>query len=231
MRNTTPPQDPSVLSYFGLRKAVGVIGFALPFVLAFGKMIWTKPPGLQLSISAYYYTDMRNIFVGGLCAIALFLFATKGYDHRDAIASRLSCLFALGVAFFPTKPEYCFTTSQRIIGAIHLAFAALLFITLGFFCLFQFTQTNTPGHQTAMKLKRNLVYTLCGYTIFACVALCAIFGLIHLISQREIWRGHLFWFESIAIVAFGFAWLTKGELILKDGTPAQHRTFARVPDQ
>lgn len=208
-------KDPIVFNYFDLRKAVGLIGFALPFVLAIGKWL-TQSPGLQPSISAYYYTDTRNFLVGGLCGIALFLFATRGYDDRDAIASRLSSIFGLGVAFFPTEPVCNATPFQIHIGWIHDVSATSLFLTLGFFCIFQFTQT-TPGvAPTRMKLVRNTVYTICGYIIFACIAISGLFGLIDHFRHHTVWRTHLFWFESVAILAFGFAWLTKGELLFKD---------------
>ena len=41
-----------VISYFSLRKAVGIIGLLLPLVLAVGKII-LDGGGLQTSISAY----------------------------------------------------------------------------------------------------------------------------------------------------------------------------------
>jgi hypothetical protein len=209
------PNDPEVLNYFQLRKIVGIIGFALPFVLSIGKW-FTQCPGLQPSISAYYYTDMRNFLVGALCGIALFLFATKGYDHRDEIASRFACIFALGVAFFPTEPPSGASDLQQHIGWIHGLSATLLFVTLGFFCLFQFTQTAPGVAPTLMKRKRNTVYSICGYIIFASIGLCGLFGVIDLIEKRTVWPTHLFWFESAAILAFGFAWLVKGKLFLKD---------------
>ncbi|HET8922593.1 MAG TPA: hypothetical protein VFN26_06305 [Candidatus Acidoferrum sp.] len=80
-----------------MRKAVGIIGVALPFALAFGKML-LQGSGLQPSISAYYYTDMRNVFVGSLCAIGVFLLSCKGYDWRDEAAGIAACVFAVGVA-------------------------------------------------------------------------------------------------------------------------------------
>src|SRR5207245_4583836 len=71
-------EDTLVLSYLELRKAVGIIGFALPFALAFGKIL-LQGRGIQSSISGYYYTDMRNVFVGSLCAIGVFLMSCRGY--------------------------------------------------------------------------------------------------------------------------------------------------------
>jgi hypothetical protein len=49
------PNDSLVISDLGLRKAVGIIGTALPFVLAFGKVL-LEGPGIQSSVSHYYYT-------------------------------------------------------------------------------------------------------------------------------------------------------------------------------
>ena len=121
------PQDSLVLSYLTLRKAVGIIGFALPFVLAIAG------PGIQGSISCYYYTDMRNVLVGSLCAIGVFLMSTRGYDLRDEIAGRLACVFAIGVAFFPTSP--CDGTKRGVIGYLHISLATLLFLTLAYFSI------------------------------------------------------------------------------------------------
>ena len=53
------PQDPLVISYLSMRKVVGVIACALPLALAFGKIL-LQGPGIEGSISYYYYTDMRS---------------------------------------------------------------------------------------------------------------------------------------------------------------------------
>jgi len=208
------PRDPLVLSYVALRKAVGIIGLALPFVLALGKMI-LQGPGIEGSISGYYYTDLGNVFVGSLCAIGVFLMSTRGYDRRDEIAGRLACIFAVGVALFPTTPSVDPTSPEKIIGAVHLTFAGLLFLTLAFFCLALFTLTDPEQTPTRQKLRRNVLYRVSGITILVCIALVAV---VHLPSVNDL-VGRLspvFWLESIAIVAFGVAWLIKGETILKD---------------
>src|SRR2546422_1314512 len=104
-----------VLSYLGLRKAVGIIGTALPFVLALGKIL-LEGPGIQSSISSYYHTGMRDVFVGSLCAIAVFLISYHGYEQKDDIAGDLACVFALGVALFPTTPEINVTPRDKFVG-------------------------------------------------------------------------------------------------------------------
>src|SRR5216684_4235708 len=212
MNQQSGPQEPLVLSYLGLRKAVGIIGVALPFVLAIGKLL-LQGPGIQDSISGYYYTVMRNVFVGSLCAIGVFLMSCRGYDWKDEIAANVACVFAIGAALFPTTPYLCATSQDKFIGKLHLSFAALLFLTFAYFSLRLFTQTSPDKMPTRRKFQRNTVYRVCGYAILACI-------LLIFICKRPSIEPHVeqlnptFWLESVAIIAFGISWLTKGETIL-----------------
>jgi nitrate/nitrite transporter NarK len=169
---------------------------------------------------------MGNVFVGLLCAIGVFHLATEGYDLSDRVAGRLVCIFAFGVAWFPTTPEFVCsaapTHAQNIIGDLHYTFAALLFFTLAFFCIFQFTQTADVRTRTRRKKERNGVYYSCGGAILGCVA---VIGSVKAFERFKIlvgfrdwldsWKWN-FWFESLALFAFGAAFLIKGEFILKD---------------
>src|SRR5579871_1735798 len=126
MNQQAGPPDPLVLSYVALRKAVGIVGFALPFALALGGFL-VQRAGIQGSMSDYYYTDMRGIFVGSLSAIGVFLMSTRGYDVYDAIAGRLAAAFAIGIALFPTTPNSDATSRAKALGAVHLSCAALFY--------------------------------------------------------------------------------------------------------
>ena len=205
-----------VISYLGLRKAIGIIGTALPFVLAFGNIL-VEGPGIQDSISSYYHTGMRDVFVGSLCAIAVFLMSYRGYERKDDIAGDLACVFALGVALCPTTPDVNVTPRDNIVGGLHLLFAAGFFLTLAFFSLVLFRKTDPTRAPTRRKLQRNAVYTLCGYTILVCLALIVVIAFLS--SDSPVKRlDPVFWLEAAAVVAFGVSWLTKGEAILKDET-------------
>jgi hypothetical protein len=211
-----PPasDSPLVLSYLGLRKAVGVIGIALPFVLALGKVLFDGP-GIESSISSYYYTAMRDVFVGSLCAIAVFLMSYKGYERKDDIAGDLAFIFAIGVALFPTAPDLNPTSREKLIGGLHHSFAALFFLTLAYFSLILFRKTDPSRRPTRRKEMRNVVYTVCGYTILASLALIALVALLpDDIPLKTL--DPVFWLEAVAVVAFGVSWLVKGEAILKD---------------
>jgi len=203
-----------VVSYFRLRTIIGLIGLALPFVLAFGKIL-LQGPGLESSLSGYYYTDMRDVFVGSLCALGVFFMIYRGYDRRDAIAGYLACVFAIGAAFFPTTPYMNATSRDELLGMLHATFTVLLFLTFAYFSLALFTKTAFEKMPTRPRLQRNIVYRVCGYTILASIFF------IFVVTQPEVQTvvGELkpvFWLESLAMVAFGVSWLTKGEAILKD---------------
>jgi len=201
--------DGLVISYLTLRKAIGVIGVALPVVLVAGDLIVFGGHGLQPTISDYYGTPMRDVFVGLLFAIGLFLFSYRGFDWRDEVAGKIACAFAVGVALFPT------TSALAWVRGVHIALAAALFLTLSVFSLFLFTRTAPTSRPTPQKVKRNRVYRLCGVIILACIAGIAIDAAFLEHSALAELRP-IFWLETIALWAFGFSWLTKGQFLLQD---------------
>jgi hypothetical protein len=218
MNESSGPQTPATLGYHELRTIVGVLGVLLPFVLAIGFML-KHGFAFEQSISAYYYTYMRNVFVGSLCAIGLFLVSTRGYDLRDEIAGKLACIFAVIVALCPTTPACCPAKWQKIVGTVHLTSAALLFSTLAYFCLKLFVISKQPAGPSPEKLRRNKVYKVCGWAIVGCIVGITVFKFFLATSPEPVLSAYppmVFSAESIAIWAFGIAWLIKGELFLKD---------------
>jgi len=68
--------------------------------LAFGDTEWLG------SISAYYYTPVRSVFVGTLCAMGVCLIAIKGRDRpREDLMLNLAGMCAPVVALCPTPLE------------------------------------------------------------------------------------------------------------------------------
>jgi hypothetical protein len=76
------------------------LGASLVIELAFGDTEWLG------SISAYYYTPVRSVFVGTLCAMGVCLIAIKGRDkpHEDLMLN-LAGMCAPVVALCPTPLE------------------------------------------------------------------------------------------------------------------------------
>jgi len=220
-----PSREASVLSYMGLRKLVGAIAILLPILLLFGN--WAlSGHAWEDSISAYYYTDMRDVMVGCLCAIAVFLLSYKGYEPKDDITGNIACVFALGVAWFPAAPDGLYLTQADIVlGRLHSLCAGGFFLTLAYFSYFLFTK-GRPG-LTRQKIWRNLIYRICGVVI----VLCAVgLGLVKYLSAHMPLQGYrlTFWLEASGIWAFGWSWFVKGEGILRDDEPAATTTTRRT---
>ncbi len=64
----------------------------------------TGPACLQPSISAYYYTPVRTVFVGVLVTMGVCLIALKGSTEVEDVLLNFAGMLAPGVAFVPT-PE------------------------------------------------------------------------------------------------------------------------------
>jgi hypothetical protein len=237
----SPESNQLIVSYMALRQAVGWVGTLLPFVLIVGNAISSTTPRPD-SMSGYYYTDMRNVFVGALCALGVFLGAYDGYDDVDRWITNIAGLGAIGVALCPTKPAVCtagagacpassvthLSTSQQVVGDVHLVFAAVTFVALGLMALrfakggptprglsllgrvrygLGFGQPIRPGQYTG----DDIVYHVTGITILSCVILAAASNLLPA-SVNAHWP-LLFILEAVAVVAFGVSWFVKGRTI------------------
>ncbi|HWD83572.1 MAG TPA: hypothetical protein VG497_31950 [Kribbella sp.] len=68
---------------------------------------WSKtdPHCLQTSISAYYYTPVRAIFVGALITIGVCMVVLKGNTEIEDILLNVSGMLAPGVALVPTPGQ------------------------------------------------------------------------------------------------------------------------------
>lgn len=213
MEENSKEKNALIFSYLHLRKTIGYLGFFLPFVLYTGAKLFFHT-GLESSLSSYYHTGVGGVFVGTLWVIGFFLFSYEGYDCVDNIVANYGCFFAIGMALFPTLATDSVSTAAVFAGYVHLAFAALFFLTLIYFSLFLFTKTKDDEPAEGKKLLRNRVYKFCGYFMFACIVLMALFFLL----PEDVRNGYkglhpIFWLETIAIMLFGISWLTKGDAL------------------
>ncbi len=93
---------------------------ALGVVLASGLLEWWHAPGhcLQGSLSAYYWTPVRPILVGGLMAFALGLIAVRGSTDAEDVALNLGGLVLPLVAVVPVRPSSGCSSVQAPVPAI-----------------------------------------------------------------------------------------------------------------
>jgi hypothetical protein len=205
---TTSPQNTLVHSYLFLRRAIGLIGLALPFVLILGKQL-VQGGDLIGSLSGYYYTDLRDVLVGAMCAVGVFLLAYYGHDFVDNVASTVAGLGAIGLALFPTTPDHDVTAWDRTSGVLHWVFAAVFFLALAYFCLRLFP------HDGEQPPGTGVVYRVCGIVILACLVLIALAKYLALAPSLH----PALWLEAVAVEAFGVAWLVKGGTLKPKSVP------------
>ncbi|WP_371483058.1 hypothetical protein [Kitasatospora sp. NBC_00315] len=204
---------------------VGLTGLLLPVVLPIGNSLFMHRAVWLVSISASYYTGMRNFFVGGMCAMGVFLVCYR-YDRREDRLSSVAGLLAVLVALFPTLPPSFAgrrpTHFQQVTGVFHEVFATALFMVLAYFCLRLFRDAPRTDRR---RRRRALVYLLCGGALVAGIALIAVFAVLHLswgLPLTAMYAG-----ESLGVISFGVAWLVRSEA-LEDAATALRRVGGRM---
>ena len=212
-----------------LRKLIGVLGIALPFLLWLVIAIDSKYMTPMYSISHYYFTRASSVFVIVVSLLAVFLLIYKGKDPIDFYISSAAGLFALCVVLFPTNniskicqdPDKLYSLTimndSTFRMVLHYIAAAIFLGCLAFMSLFIFTRSDMPKDKRGVqKRRRNRVFRTCGVIMVAAI-LIILSNIAGIISNETFSKYQLmFWMETVAVLAFGVSWLVKAEVILKD---------------
>jgi hypothetical protein len=204
---TGPRGEDPALSYLGIRRVIGVAGLALPVVLLI--RAFAVDGELHGSMSAYYYTPMRDYFTGTLCVIGVFLFCYRfGRLPFEAWLATVAGLAAVGVAMFHTAPAAGATQRQLHLSYVHLGCATVLFLILGAFSFVVF-----PSSQSAAEVRgaQAWVYRSLGLAIWVSVVTA---GIVDKAASGFYDRTNfLFWMETVAVLAFSVSFLLKGRFL------------------
>jgi len=187
-----------------------MLGVLLPVILPVGVIVFERGIGFPDTISGYVGTVMGGTLVGIVFAMGVFLYFYVGYESApedpdmlptDKVATNLAAVFAIGVALLPV------TTEVDLVRVLHGVSATLLFIMFAVISLWYFTRG--PANPTPEKLTRNRVYRTSGIAILVSIALIGLYALLPddtpIASIKPV-----FWLESTALWAFGWAWFVKG---------------------
>ncbi|MBL4904825.1 MAG: hypothetical protein JKZ00_02125 [Flavobacteriaceae bacterium] len=184
-----------VFDYRALRLLIGLIALSIPIMVS---IISTDS---LASISASYYSEARDAFVGMLFIVGAFMWAYNGHSSGESNASKIAALAAICVAIFPTSKDNITNTTS----IIHYVAAAIFFLILAYFCLFSFRK-KTKGLKGKKGL-RSKIYLFCGLIIVGAIVTMLINLLIPFDESLNI----VFWSETIALIAFGVAWIVAGK--------------------
>ncbi|MHA6885535.1 hypothetical protein [Ralstonia pseudosolanacearum] len=222
---TAGTHQPLQISDHALQQTVGWISLLMPVTVRLLALmfdhIWTMN-----SISAYYYTSLRDVFVGALVVGGLVLAFFRTGHPRDRRVTIVAGVSAMGIGLFPmtvTQPD----ADARLIDTMqhgphgplgyHDYFVATFFMLAFYLVTFGF-RVNTPANPTPQKRRRNRVYVICGCLMGFAFCWIGVLRLLH----NEL---SIFWPETLAVMSFAVAWLVKGQLVLKD----QPATYAAQP--
>src|ERR1700687_3510887 len=111
---STPPRpaDPNswegryIRAFLWLRTLIGVFGIALPLtVILIDKFAFAEAPFPRGSVSVYYYSGVRDLFVAIMASTGVFFIAYKITETSlENTLSIVAGISAILIPLFPTKP-------------------------------------------------------------------------------------------------------------------------------
>ena len=189
-----------VETYFVLRLVIAGGAVALPPAL----LVWAiVDPRVDFvdSISAFYYTPARGLFVGTLVAIGVAMVAYRGYTRGENRLLNAAGTLAVVVALFPTEDPAL--PGLDAANVIHVLAAAAFFV-LAALSIFFYGQ-NTVGSLPDPALQRGYraVYRILIVLVLFFPALALIIA--WLVDSTMA----LFLVETAALYAFATFWIVK----------------------
>jgi hypothetical protein len=199
-----------------MRVLVGVLGVMLPLVLVVGDRWLGAEPLVRDSLSAYYYSGVRELFVGVLSAIGVFLFTYKVAEHSLDNTLTLSAAAAVvAVVLFPTglpADGAVPTPLQQKLGesrveVIHFGGALIFILSLAAISLLYGVR---EGRRSPRRRKRSPRFWRryhwgCALLILLALAGVGVDMATELGPDQSVLIG-----EWVAVWAFGASWLMKG---------------------
>ncbi|MFC7550873.1 hypothetical protein [Plantactinospora sp. GCM10030261] len=211
-----------VRSYLVLRMVVGVFGILLPVIMIMGEWLVLRG-GVRVrgSLSAYYHSSMRDLFVATLAVTGVLLATYLAAEPRtrEFWYSLIAGVAVLGVAFLPTErpglldgaarcgstpmPSGCSPAQQQFgeetTATLHFACAAIFILSLA-------RISSLFARDAARHRARGIavVQRICSGIIVVAVVGVVAGELLDL----ELWRiTPLYAGEVVSVWAFGISWL------------------------
>ena len=189
-------------TYFSLRIGIAIMALAFPPVLVVGGIVIGVP--WQDSLSAYYHasngtSSMRDVFVGLLFGVAVFLILYRGYRPMENWLLNVGGICAIGIALFPMSWECIAACKWSPHGSCAVAF----FLCLAATCLFCSRDTLQLIKDRVRRKRYQALYNTLG-TMMVVLPLAA-WAVTTLFEASKV----TFWIEVAGIAAFSAYWLIK----------------------
>lgn len=233
LRDTSDPRVLYARSYLLNRLVIGSIGVLLPTLLFMAEWLFLRGAvSVRGSLSAYYHTSARDLFVAALCVtgVMLLTYMAAQASTWDFWLSSVAGLAVLGVAFLPTKrpvlsdtgplcgpdavpaPPGCTQLQQAFgeaaVASVHYVCAGIFILSLAAIC-FLFARRELKHGD---RINRARSHRVCGLLILAAVAWVGIGGALDadIGTFTPLYVG-----EVVSVYAFGVSWIMKSLDLLK----------------
>lgn len=186
-------------TYLALRAGLVSLGLTLPWVLLFGGLL--SGQDLLPSMSDYYYTGLRDVFVGVLVAVGGLLIVYKGYSRWEDGALNLGGLFLAGVAFIPMQNPS--SGANRGPLSLHGLLAVLFFVCIAYVCIFRASDTLALMQDKQREARFRKTYRRLGIaTVLSPLAAVLVNFVLGASAQT-------FFVEAFGVSVFAFYWMVK----------------------
>ncbi|GAA1566511.1 DUF998 domain-containing protein [Dactylosporangium maewongense] len=231
-------------SFLLMRTLIGVMGILLPVTLLLGDGFLFEGGKPRGSLSAYYYSGMRDIFVSCLCVTAFFLIFYKFFERNlENTLSIVAGVTAVGVALFPTGRPGGGTVplsplqeklGEQTVQSVHYVCAATFILCLGVISYFFGRREGARSQHRDGHLARfspafwRSFHYACAAGIALAVVYIAVTQVFHTLDAYSLIIG-----ETASVLCFGASWLAKGlELdVLTSASAAQDQIEAGTTEE
>ncbi len=209
-----------IISYMQLRIFIGLLGMLLPFICVSGALFFADKR-IYPSISMYYFSNMRDVFVGILISVSFILMTYKGYEIIDSVLTKITGIAGICIALFPCenivylKSASVFMMSNKKTNIIHLISAFLFFLLLALNSIFRFTKSETKVLRGTKKYYRNILYQISGYIIIISLIIL-VYAILFTSNSLQNNSKIILILEIIMCFSFGISWLVKGGALFKE---------------
>jgi hypothetical protein len=189
-------------TYLSLRLGIAAIGVALPVMLWIGALQLEGLP-LQSSMSAYYYTGMRDVFVGASFAVGFALYVYRGFSSTENVVLSLAGVLAVCIALFPTHGS----GERTIAHDVHTLAGILFFACLAYVSVFRAADTLSLIRDTRWARILLRIYQALGVMMLAS-------PLVALVAERMLRPpgaepSLVFFVQAFGVWTFAAYWLVK----------------------
>jgi hypothetical protein len=198
------------VSFIKIRRGIAYLGIVFPIIFLVSSFVFRRTE-FQPTISHYYCAIggelERNLFVGVLITIGIFLFLYMGYSAIEDWILNAAGLCAFGIALSPTG--YCLgIEDQRL--TFHGVCAAIFFLCIAYVCVFLARVTLSKEEDDDRKKRFITIYNIIGAVMAVTIGL-AILGnsLFKEFFNQPFFRHLTFFIEAVGIWAFSAFWLVK----------------------